>query len=265
MHVLHMIFSTCNKIIYLHSDVGKVDKLQSKRPKEKTFSSTAYKSDLYEHASKRGLKPLYVTANMEGELRFQSKVFLGLRCFKGESATNKKEAENNAAKAALEELRTCQSGSAEECKYILNQYHEKLVDLSSTGLPIYKEATSEEGRFNVVLTVVKRWVVNLSETRLGKKEVEKALAGKAIGLLQEYKKFFQNTENKTVTMQFNEFCQTQKGVPKYKYNVVGEQASFSGSLCFYTLEQYASLSPQSSKERAETSAAMSACNDLCLI
>ncbi len=63
----------------------------------------------------------------------------------------------------------------------------------------------------------------------------------------------------------NLFLHSQDGDSKQKYDVQGDQAEFTGCLCFYVVDVYESWSPQQSKEEAITSAAMSACNGMDLL
>ena len=236
----------------------------AQKPSAQEKEKKNFKGVLQQLVKQSKIDPRYVTKRFEGTKEFFSKVFLDKRCFKGEKAKKKRDAEQNAAKVALDELRGVIVQSANRCTKVLAEYHEELK--VGANFPNYGvETRTEGGKFSIVVTVVKKWEVTVNESLPKKRDVEEALAKQAVQLLGEEKKTIQNTKSGNYRSRLNQFCQMQRNVPELAYNVDGDQASFSGSLCFYTVEEYESLSPQLSKDEATARAAKSACNDLGLI
>ena len=227
-------------------------------------STTNFKGKLLEHANQSKITPMYVVKSVDETKEFVSKVFLQKRCFKGEKASKRKEAEQNAAKIALKELQGGDDrGLSVNCEALLKIYHENVE--AKGDFPKYK-ADADGCGYVAMATVVKKWKVSLDAPRAKKKDAEEGLAEEAIKLLKSETKFVQAAGTSNCRTRLNQFCQLQKDAPGPNYDVVShEQTSFSGDLYFYTVEEYESLSPQLSKDEAITSAARSACNGLDLI
>ena len=191
-----------------------------------------------------------------------SKVFVGKRCFKGKQPKAKvKEAEKHVAEVALNTLEGRGGKPDRNCKELLSEYHK---DLGFPALPKYEEVTcGDHEMFNVECKVKKRYEYVCKERKAKKKDVELWLAEEAVKALEEEKKMTPAQGN--AKSRLNLFLHSQDGDSKLKYDAQGDQAGFTGCLCFYVVDVYESLSPQQSKEEAITSAATSACNGMDLL
>jgi dsRNA-specific ribonuclease len=217
------------------------------------------KKVLQEYVRKRNLDQGFRYENLQDPKtkEFWSKVFVGKRCFKGkEPKTKQKEAEKHVAELALNILEGRDGELDRNCEELLIEYHK---DHGFPLFPQYEETACDQGKFSVECKLKKKYEYVCKDVKPKKKDVEMSLAEQAIKELEEENKIVPAGEN--AKSRLNLFLQ-KEGDSKLKYDFQGDQARFTGSLCFYAVHVFESLTPQDSKEEAIASAAMSACNGI---
>ena len=225
------------------------------------------KNALLQYAQKAKLDQClrYESQQNPATKEFWSKVFLGKRCFKGkEPKTKQKEAEKHVAELALNTLQGRGDKPSDkpdrDCKELLSKYHK---DHGFPSFPKYKETSCNQGKFSVECKVKKKYEYVCNDRKSKKKDVEMTLAEQAVKELEETNKMTSAEGN--VKSRLNHFLQSQDGhdgESKAKYEFQGDQAAYTGSVCFFADDVYESLLPQQTKDEAITSAAVSACNGM---
>lgn len=221
-----------------------------------------HKNALKEYVEKRKLgQAVYEQMPQDPTTKmFMSKVFIGRRCFKGKDPKTKlKEADKHVAQVALDILEG--RSRTPECNFeeVLKEYHNSI---GSPTFPKYEEASCEDdGQFNFEVKVKKRYKFVCEDARQKKKDTEVWLAEQAVRALEKENKMSPSEGNPKSRL--NVFLQAQGCDPEY--DIQGDLAKFTGSLCFYAVDVYESLAPQKTKKEAKIFAAMSACNGMDLI
>ena len=219
-----------------------------------------HKNALKEYVEKRKLgQAVYEQMPQDPTTKtFMSKVFIGRRCFKGKDPKTKlKEADKHVAQVALDILEGRSRTPEYNFEEVLKEYHNSI---DSPTFPKYEEASCEDdGQFKIEVKVKKRYKFVCEDARQKKKDAEVWLAEQAVRALEKENKISPSEGNPKSRL--NVFLQSQG----CEYDIQGDLAKFTGSLCFYAVDVYESLAPQKTKKEAKIFAAMSACNGMDLI
>ncbi|XP_028409465.1 uncharacterized protein LOC114532074 [Dendronephthya gigantea] len=199
----------------------------------------------------------FVTTQNPITNKYSSKIYLGKRCFKGkEPKFTRNEAEIHVIETAIDTFDGRSDKPGQYFQDSLKLYHE---EIGCEAFPKYEVAkSSDNGNFICEVKVKKKYEFICEERKTSKTDVQNYLAERAVKTLEDEKVTTPVSADAKIWLTY--FLQNQDGETKLKYELQEESGKFYGSLYFYVVVSFESLTSQATKEEAIASSAMSACN-----